>query len=167
MSCIWDLDNKTSDYSHIKIKLHIYVALKSHIWHVLNYIYVDLYFSDVCRALVTWVGGCFLQSQGKIEVLSVFSLFFDGGGSVCECRCVYTHTHTHTLHVGYSRMWAQGSGWDTWRSRRIQMDYISACMYSYVCTEYICIHTCLGAGRDRPRAPLHKFSKKQPPTSKQ
>jgi len=49
MSCIWDLKNKTSYYIHIKIKLQIYalLALKSHIWHVLNYIYVDLYFSDV------------------------------------------------------------------------------------------------------------------------
>ena len=49
MSYIWDLKNKTSYYIYIKIKLHIYVllALKSHLWHVLNYRYVDLYFSDV------------------------------------------------------------------------------------------------------------------------
>jgi len=33
-------------------------------------------------------------------VLSVSSLFFDAGGSVCECMCV--HTHTHTLCMGYS-----------------------------------------------------------------
>ena len=37
-----------SDYLHVEIKLHIYVvlALKSRVWRVLNYIYVDLYFSD-------------------------------------------------------------------------------------------------------------------------
>ena len=29
-------------------------------------------------------------------MLSVFSLSFDGGGSVCRCTCVYTHTHAHT-----------------------------------------------------------------------
>ena len=36
------------DYLHVEIKLHIYVvlALKSRVWHVLNYIYVDLYFPD-------------------------------------------------------------------------------------------------------------------------
>ena len=32
----------------------------------------------------------------KIGVLSVFSLFFDGGWSVCGFMCVFTHTHTHT-----------------------------------------------------------------------
>jgi len=49
MSYIWDLNNQTSDYIHIKIKLNIHVllVLESHIWHVLNYIYVDLYFPDV------------------------------------------------------------------------------------------------------------------------
>jgi len=59
LSYIWDLKSKLSYYIHIKIKLLIYVllALKSHIWHVLNYIYVDLYFSDefdtyvVCTAV--------------------------------------------------------------------------------------------------------------------
>ena len=32
----------------------------------------------------------------KMGVLSVFSLFFDGGWSLCGCMCAYTHTHTHT-----------------------------------------------------------------------
>ena len=37
-----------SDCRHVKIKLNMYLvlALKSHIWHVLDYIYIDLYFSD-------------------------------------------------------------------------------------------------------------------------
>jgi len=59
--------------------------------------------------------------------------------------CVYTHTHTH-MHVGTStRMWAQGSGHDIWRSRAIQMDYISGYLYPYMCTKYTCIHM-LGGG---------------------
>ena len=44
--------------------------------------------------LVAWRGGLFL-TEGEIEVLSVSSLFLDGGGSVRGCRCVYTHAHTH------------------------------------------------------------------------
>jgi len=47
--------------------------------------------------LVAWRGGLFL-TEGEIEVLSVSSLFLDGGGSVRGCRCVYTHAHTHTAH---------------------------------------------------------------------
>ena len=31
-------------------------------------------------------------------------------------------THTHTLHRWGTWMWAQESGWVTWRARRIQMD---------------------------------------------
>jgi len=49
------------------------------------------------KALVAWRGGLFL-TKGKIGVLSVSSLFFNAGGSVCGCMCVDTHTHTHTLH---------------------------------------------------------------------
>ena len=46
------------------------------------------------KALVAWRGGLFLTER-KIGVLSVSSLFFDAGGSVCVCMCVYAHTHTH------------------------------------------------------------------------
>jgi len=75
MSYIWDSNNLTSDYSHIKIKLYIYVlsALKSHTRHVLNNIYVDLYFSDArsgtfinaiasqhCLVTVVWLAPLFL-----------------------------------------------------------------------------------------------------------
>ena len=51
MSYIWDLNNLISDCIHIKIELRIYVllALKSHIRHFLNYIYIDLHFSDDCK----------------------------------------------------------------------------------------------------------------------
>ena len=44
------------------------------------------------RALIAWRGGLFL-TEGEIEVLSMFSLVFNAGGSVCGCMCVYTHTH--------------------------------------------------------------------------
>jgi len=37
----------------------------------------------------------------RIGVLSVFSLFFDGGWRVCGCMCVDAHTHTLTAS-GYS-----------------------------------------------------------------
>jgi len=49
---IWDLKNKASYYKHIKIKLHMHIllVLKSHIWHVLNYIYIDLKFPDDKRS---------------------------------------------------------------------------------------------------------------------
>ena len=49
------------------------------------------------RALVAWRGRLFL-TEGKIGVLSVSSLSFDAGWSLCGCICVYTHTHTHTAH---------------------------------------------------------------------
>jgi len=52
------------------------------------------------RALVAWRGGSFL-TEGTIEVLSVSSIFFNSGGSVCMCVCVYAHTHTHTAQIGY------------------------------------------------------------------
>jgi len=54
-------------------------------------------------------------------VVCVFSIF-NAGESVYGCMCVYTHTNTHTLHRWGTRMWAQESGWDTWRAQRIQMD---------------------------------------------
>ena len=60
------------------------------------------------RALVAWREGLFL-TQGKIGVLSVSSLFFNAGGSVCGCTCEFTHTHTHTAQMGYSVV-AQESG---------------------------------------------------------
>ena len=46
------------------------------------------------RALVAWREGLFLI-EGKTGVLSVSSLIFTAGGSVCGCVGVYTHTHTH------------------------------------------------------------------------
>ena len=53
------------------------------------------------RALVAWREGLFL-TEGKIGVLSVSSLLFNAGGSVCVRVCVYTHTHTHTAQMGCS-----------------------------------------------------------------
>ena len=42
------------------------------------------------------------MTEGKIGVLSVSSLFFNAGESVCGCMCVYTPTHAHTAQMGYS-----------------------------------------------------------------
>jgi len=71
-------------------------------------------------------------------VVCVFYIFNAGGVYVG----VYTHTHTHTLHRWVTLMWAQGSRWDTWRARRIQMDQISAYVYSYMCKKYTCVCIC-------------------------
>jgi len=54
-------------------------------------------------------------------------------------------THTHTLHVWYLDV-SPGVGSDTWRARRIQMDSISAYMYSYMCVKYTCGYMCWEAG---------------------
>jgi len=59
-----------------------------------------------------------ILTEGKIGVLSVSSLFLTRVGvyvGVCVCIC----THTHTLHRWGTRLWAQESGWDTWRAQRI------------------------------------------------
>jgi len=77
------------------------------------------------------------RDRGVVCVCSILNV----GGSVCGCRCVYTHTYAHTAHMG-TLMWAEESGWDTWRARRIQMDYISAYMYSYMCTKYTFVCIC-------------------------
>jgi len=70
---------------------------------------------------------------GKMEGLSIFSLSFDGGGSVFGCMCVYTHSvfgcmcvYTHGTMGAWVPVWAQRSERDTWTARRIQMDQISA-----------------------------------------
>jgi len=69
MSYTWDLNNKTSEHVHITIKLYIYVvlALKSHIWHLWYYIYVDLYFSDAPLPLRTdpQLGGIWAKSRNS------------------------------------------------------------------------------------------------------
>ena len=49
---------------------------------------------QLCRALVAGVEHYF--DTRKDTGLSVFFLFFDGGGSVRGCMCLYTHTHIHT-----------------------------------------------------------------------
>jgi len=57
-------------------------------------------FSWSMQGTCCWGGGSFL-TRGKIEVLSIFSLFSTGVG-VFVGVCVCIRTHTHTLHVGYS-----------------------------------------------------------------
>jgi len=90
------------------------------------------------------MGGLFL-TEGDIGVLSRVFFIFDAGHQ-WECTCLYVwciHTHTLTLHMKWW-MWAQGSWQDTWRARRVQMDWISAYMYSYMCTKYTCVYICWG-----------------------
>jgi len=50
--------------------------------------------SSLCRALVADLR--VIGEMREIEVLSVFFLFFYGGGSVCGGMCgAHAHTHTH------------------------------------------------------------------------
>jgi len=75
------------------------------------------------KALGAWRGGLFL-TEGKIRVLSVSSLFLTRVG-VYVGVCVCIRTHTHTLHRWGTWLWAQESGWDTWRLKRsIHVDCI-------------------------------------------
>jgi len=78
---------------------------------------VQLVYESTC--CLAW--GVIFDTRKDKGVVCVFSIF-KAGGSVCGCMCVYTHTHTHTLRRWGTRMWAQESGWDTWRAQRIQMD---------------------------------------------
>jgi len=97
--------------------------------------------ASLCEHLLLGVGAYSWQNWGEIGVLSVFPLFLTRVGVymfVCVCLCA----HTHTMQIWGTRLWAQGSGWDTWRARRIQMDLNSAYMYSYICTEYTCVCIC-------------------------
>ena len=69
--------------------------------------------------------------EGEIGVLFV-SFPFLTRVAVYVSVCVFIRTHTHTLHIWGTLLSAQGSGWDTWKAGRIQMDQVSAYMYSYV-----------------------------------
>jgi len=78
---------------------------------------VQLVYESTC-CLVWGVIFDSLKSRGVVCVCSIFKV----GGSVCGCICVYTHTHAHLLHRWGALLWAQESGWDTWRAGRIQID---------------------------------------------
>jgi len=74
---------------------------------------VQLVYKSTC--CLAW--GITFDRRKDRGVVCVFSIFNAGGG-VCGCMCVYTRTHTYTVQMGYS-VWAQKSGWDTWRARSI------------------------------------------------
>ena len=101
------------------------------------------------RALVDGVGVLIIHT-GKRRRFVCISIFFWRGWSVCGCMREYTpaRIHTHYKWGTPSRMWAQGLGRDTWRARRIQMDLMSAYLYSYTCTKYTCVYICWEAGWD-------------------
>ena len=95
-----------------------------------------------------WRGTLFL-TWGKITVLSIFSLSFNGGGSICGCMCVYICTHTHT-HTANGTLECEPRGRrrrDTLRAWIIQIDQISAYMYAYVSTKYTCVSVLRGGIR--------------------
>jgi len=93
------------------------------------------------RALVAWRGGLFL-TEGKIEVLSVSSLFLTRVG-VYVGVCVYTHTHTHTAQMGYlDHDVSPGVGMRRLEGPKNPDGKISAYIYSYMCTKYTCVYIC-------------------------
>ena len=69
--------------------------------------------------LLLGVGGYFdrRKDRGVVCVLSILKR-----AEVYVGVCVYIRTHTHTLHRWGIWMWAQGSGWDTWKAQKVQMD---------------------------------------------
>ena len=77
--------------------------------------------APVTILLVAWCAELFLTEK-KVGVLSVSSLFLRRVG-VYVGIYVCIRTHTHTLHRWWGiRLWAQESGWNTWRAGRIQID---------------------------------------------
>ena len=86
---------------------------------------------STCR--LAWGITCNRRRERSVIVCLVN---FDAGGSVRGCMCVYTHTHTHTAH-GVLDV-SPGVRTRHLEARRIQMDEISANMYSYMCTKYTC-----------------------------
>ena len=87
--------------------------------------------------LLVW--GVIFDKRKDRGVVCIFLYFLTGVGMYVDVRvCVYAHMHTH--YTWSTRMWAQGSGRDTWRAWRIQMDYILTYMFSYMCTKYTCVY---------------------------
>jgi len=66
---------------------------------------------STCR--LTW-GVVFNRRRDRNVVFCLLYFWRGPGGSVRGCA----YAHTHTLHMRCS-IWAQGSGRDTWRARRI------------------------------------------------
>ena len=110
------------------------------------------------RALVAWREGLFL-TEGKIEVLSVSSLFLTRVG-VYVCVCVYTHTHTHTAQMGYLDV-SPGVG-----MRHLQGPKnpdglnLGIHIFVYVYKVHMCIYILKGGMRSWTNCffPLHVFS---------
>ena len=72
----------------------------------------------------------------KIEILSVFSLFFDRGGSVCGC-IVYIYAHTHTSR-GVLRCESRGldetpGGPEESRWTKSRHTYVRVCFQVHMC----------------------------------
>ena len=68
--------------------------------------------ADLWLALVS----CVRDSFGQVKCLPIF-LLRRGGWCVCdEFVCACAHTLAHTRCIWNIQMWAQASGWDTWRA---------------------------------------------------
>ena len=98
------------------------------------------------KTLVAWREGLFL-TEGKIGALSVSSLFFNAGGSVCVRVCVHTHTYTHTAQMGYSDV-GPGVGMRHLEGQK-NLDGLNLGTYIfvYVYTVHICMYELRGGMR--------------------
>jgi len=97
--------------------------------------------ASLCRALFAWRGGLFL-TEGETGVLSVCSLFVNGGGSACNWICVYTHAHTHT-HTAHGVLRCEPGPWQGRDEIRIQRDEISPEESRWTKSWHICIRICV------------------------
>ena len=61
-----------------------------------------------------------LDRRKDRDLICAFSIFWRGRECMWAYVCVYINTHTH--NTWGTRMWPQGSGRETCRARRIQMD---------------------------------------------
>ena len=106
-----------------------------------NYI---ISFGAITKAIIIILSVfCLFLQQKQSSSCLYFVYFWQGLECMWVYVCIYARTHTHLMY--FTRMWAQGSGLETWRTRRIchGMDWISAYMYSYMCTKYTFLHICL------------------------
>jgi len=72
-----------------------------------------------------------------------FSILVRVAANMCVCVCVCVCTHTHTHCTGSTLMRVLGLTRDSWRVKRIRMEYISGYIYLYMCTKCTCIYSIL------------------------
>jgi len=129
----------TSAWVHVQVCTLRQVSVETSV-HIYKYILRRVCTCAVCSlALGDESGGVQLVYAGHLllawgvifdrrrdrGVVCIFSMLTKGWShGMCVCVCIYAHTPWHTNCTWGTGMWlgAQGSGWDTWRARKIQVD---------------------------------------------